>query len=93
VRGIINKRGRNYSGREGSGFRVRERDAVARIRSPPAPIVRAGLVLSYFKSLLTTKYAKGAKGGMLSYCLKTKVKGGQEDLGVSPPLEKGAGGI
>ena len=39
------------------------------------------------------KYAKGAKGGMLSYCLKTKVKGGQEDLGVSPPLEKGAGGI
>jgi hypothetical protein len=31
------------------------------------------LLLSYLKSLLTTKYAKGAK--TLSYCLRTKAKG------------------
>ena len=30
---------------------------------------------------------------MLSYFIRMKAKGGQEDLGVSPPLERGAGGI
>jgi len=41
----------------------------------------------------TTKYAKGAKGGMLSYFLRTKAKGGRRISASLPPLEKGAGGI
>ena len=49
----------------------------------------SGLLLGYLKSLLTTKCAK-----VLDSLPKSPLlKGEQEDLGVSPPLEKGAGGI